>query len=55
MTISRVDALAQVEVALAVVGECSVHQDGLQPGSKVLIVDDVLATAGTVRATASLV
>ena len=33
----------------------TVHQDAVQPGSKVLIVDDVLATAGTVRATASLV
>ena len=29
--------------------------DTAQPGSKVLIVDDILATAGTVGATASLV
>ncbi|BCQ02695.1 adenine phosphoribosyltransferase [Cutibacterium avidum] len=33
----------------------TVHQDAVQPGSKVLIVDDILATAGTVGATASLV
>ena len=33
----------------------TVHQDAVRPGSKVLIVDDILATAGTVGATASLV
>ena len=32
-----------------------VHQDAFQPGDRVLIVDDVLATCGTARATASLV
>jgi adenine phosphoribosyltransferase len=32
-----------------------VHQDAFQPGDQVLIVDDVLATGGTARATASLV
>jgi adenine phosphoribosyltransferase len=32
-----------------------VHQDALQPGSKVLIVDDLLATGGTAGATAKLV
>jgi adenine phosphoribosyltransferase len=32
-----------------------VHQDAFQPGDQVLIVDDVLATGGTARATAALV
>jgi len=31
------------------------HQDALTPGSKVLIVDDLLATGGTTQATAGLV
>jgi adenine phosphoribosyltransferase len=32
-----------------------IHKDGIQPGERVLIVDDVLATGGTARATAMLV
>jgi adenine phosphoribosyltransferase len=32
-----------------------VHQDAFEPGDRVLIVDDVLATGGTARATAALI
>ncbi|HKM30167.1 MAG TPA: adenine phosphoribosyltransferase [Bacilli bacterium] len=32
-----------------------VHQDAIKPGQKVLIIDDLLATGGTVKATINLV
>src|SRR2546423_6825756 len=32
-----------------------IHRDSISPGDRVLIVDDVLATGGTARATAALV
>ncbi len=32
-----------------------IHQDALEPGSRVLIIDDLLATGGTVEAVAELV
>ncbi|TFG82257.1 MAG: purine phosphoribosyltransferase family protein, partial [Erysipelotrichales bacterium] len=37
------------------VNELHVHKDSLTPGQRVLIVDDLLATGGTVEATIKLV
>ncbi|MDR2896232.1 MAG: adenine phosphoribosyltransferase [Propionibacteriaceae bacterium] len=33
----------------------TVHQDAIRPGAKVLVIDDILATGGTIGATARLI
>lgn len=35
--------------------ELHIHKDGIKPGQRVLIIDDLLATGGTIEATVSLV
>ncbi len=45
-----------IEYALEYGTDClEVHQDALQPGSRVLIADDLIATGGTACATAELI
>ena len=36
-------------------GSLEIHEDAIQPGERIVIVDDVLATGGTLAATAQLV
>lgn len=49
-------AVYSVEYELEYGKDClEIHQDALQPGNRVLIVDDLIATGGTASATASLV
>lgn len=49
-------AVESVEYALEYgTDRLEIHQDAIQPGQKVLIVDDVLATGGTATGVASLV
>lgn len=49
-------AVHSIEYALEYGTDClEIHQDALHPGSRVLIVDDLIATGGTASATARLV
>ena len=46
----------QMEYALEYgTDKLEIHEDAIQPGQRVLIVDDVLATGGTAKAVADLV
>ena len=48
-------ATHSIEYELEYGTDClEIHQDALQPGNKVLIVDDLIATGGTASATAKL-
>jgi adenine phosphoribosyltransferase len=49
-------AVHSVEYALEYGTDClEIHQDALHPGSRILIVDDLIATGGTAAATARLI
>lgn len=49
-------AVHSVEYQLEYGTDClEIHQDALQPGSRILIVDDLIATGGTAGATARLI
>ena len=49
-------AVYRIDYELEYGTDClEVHQDALHPGSRVLIVDDLIATGGTANATAKLV
>jgi adenine phosphoribosyltransferase len=49
-------AVHSIEYELEYGTDClELHQDALDPGSRVLIVDDLIATGGTARATAKLI
>lgn len=49
---AKIRAEYQLEYGTDVV---EIHQDAIQPGQKVLVVDDLLATGGTISATLDLV
>ncbi|MUH01341.1 adenine phosphoribosyltransferase [Scytonema sp. UIC 10036] len=49
-------AVHSIEYALEYGTDClEIHKDALQPGCRVLVVDDLIATGGTAAATAKLV
>ena len=49
-------AVERVEYALEYGTDClEIHKDALQPGQRVLLADDLLATGGTISAAAQLV